>query len=1301
MNSSHLSAGLAAFFLVSSGFIAPAHAVSEEVNLSLAPSSPLYKASDSIDHTYNHQVSALADGKSDTAWITGLDQDRHWAEIIWRGAAVEVRHLEIDATPMTVDYRPVPGFLEQDASVTARQFQTSVPAEWRVEVRQGGVWKTVQPSALHSEDPAKIRLTFSPPLTDITGIRLHLPETTPDQIYAIREWRVMGVRPQGSAGQTPAWTAVWIWGEMLPTVPTRGIIRRYFRHDFDLGQKSPVVEAVLMAAAHDRSTVFLNGTKILQTTTGESALQPRLARAVVPLDLFREGKNLLAIEGEDIEGFGLRGVIAELWLKFADGSTQIVATDANWSSSTIDEDGWQTQPDAFVSWTAANVLASPNSKDSAYSLDFSPPFWSDTLTLKAARLDPPIPRAGEKFRLDLDFEAKKPLDTSYRVVVNLGEAGPISSIYANFALGEIFTPASALPQGFVGRKTVSLDGTWPAGTPPRLPVTIRVCNRLKQARLDSDNEALLTLQDQPGWLKWMAGKPVPPTEKTGFSDNKISSDGRLTVDGSPLAPIIFTTALITPGAYVDWAGSGVDIFRVAPHATITTIPPKGEEEAFFARIFESLQLQIETLQAINPRARFLVLVDLDAPNEWVLENSESQILSPGGGQIMTTDLEDKLNGFLRETPNAPSYLHHMRHGLSEFVRRLEKQPYASRVMGLFFSRGRGGENYWGGADIVLRQDENGIHIPPREEYEWGDVSPVARRSFRDWLKKKYQTTEALRAAWKMPDVDFDDVVSTRKWPGRRFTQILMWRNRPEGRFMFRDRREEGSFFADFTQHHNNANADGFLEAGRAVKEASGHRLLVGGYLGYSVPGVTGSPPMIAQQSGHIELRKILESPFFDFSVSPHMYHFRRAGDPVMPAGTVDSFRLHGKMWINEFDSRSYLSPIPPKTFSQKETFEVFRKEFGYAITKNQGWWWYEFPIALSGAMAASWFGDEKLQDDAGIMKRVYQKALSFPAGGPSAQCAVIFDVEQPYYTDGYSPSNTVGSAVVNNLIPKLFKLGPSFDIYAQSDLPALVKKGWLKNYKFLLFVNAYHIDADTRRLIEDEVKKDGRTVVFTFAPGYLGNDQEAHSERSIAGIEQVLGMKGVSILPEKHILGMKLKDGSAFDLKPWWEGLQITTYGQEIGPVFYLDPARSDGWETLAFLRLDERDEPGRVALARRTAPDYTIYYSATPDLPLESLSTMLRESGVHFFASAPGILTWSNERFLCVHARTAQTGLVLTAPKAVSWIEPFEGRRYASSTDRITLDMGRGETRFFCLAEGDEWNEFVREPAAPAGEGR
>ena len=612
--------------------------------------------------------------------------------------------------------------------------------------------------------------------------------------------------------------------------------------------------------------------------------------------------------------------------------------------------------------------------------------------------------------------------------------------------------------------------------------------------------------------------------------------------------------------------------------------------------------------------------------------------------------------------------------------------------------GRAGENYWGNADFVLQldSDTNKLTIPSREQWTFGDVGVAARRHFRDWLKARYKTREKLREAWKMPDVDFEDVVNLAKWPGQRFTKLLMWHSRPNGRFTFRDRIEEGSFYHDFVQHHNEANAECFLAAAEAIKTASDNRLIVGGFIGYVVQYISNSTPGLMQHAGHLAYRKVLESPYFDFSCSPGSYLFRRTGDPVMPMGVVDSLRLHGKMWFNEFDTRTYRSPIKPKTFSVEETIEANQREFGYAITKNQGWWWLEFPFKPVGPQAASWFSDEDFLADAGVMKRVYDHYLTLDRPHePNAECAIIFNVEQGYHTDADAPANTASVAISNYLIPKLFSLGPSFDIYAQSDLPLLVEKGWAQKYKMLLFVNSFQFTPAERELIETKLKTDGRTLLFLFAPGYVGNEGDNQTERSVAGIEGVTGMKGVRRLGEKHVLGISstapAPAGKPFDLSPWWDEPQVGRFGQEIGPVFYLDPAAANGWEPVATLRMDQKDVPDKIAVARLKRPDHQVYYSTVPDLPLDLLRRILQDSGAHLYTSKPGVYTWSNTRFLAVHAGQEEKGLELMLPSPTTWIEPFEGRRYAVDAKSITIDLKKGETKFFCLDRDGEWTAFAK----------
>ncbi|NUN93575.1 MAG: hypothetical protein HUU04_07325 [Verrucomicrobiae bacterium] len=1280
-----------------------------EVNLARAEQQGIPTASDSIDGTYQYQAGAFADGKSDTAWVTGREENEHWARIQWRNRLVTVRRVEIDFAPLSLAYTPPKDFFDPRPPAQL-SFRTGKPDALELEVLTGGRWVSLQDAKTPLAWKGGGRVTIAPPapVPNVQELRLTLRSTRANELFAVRELEVFGPKTETSFAMRPKWKGIWIWGELEPILANLSIVKRYFRRVFDVEDPAKIRAARLAFMAHDRGRVWLNGAEVLRTSFTGKGLWPELARKELDLSLLRKGKNVLAIQGEDLEEWGLRGVLAELALRKDDGSVETIATDGErFRAGTSAESGWNLHPEGFDSWKRPNPLAPANvDHDAIFNVAFTPLFLGDPVRVLEVKLDPAIPKPGDRFTLSVRVGAEQPLHRAYGVLVDLGEHGPVRNTYMDFSLGEAFLkPADGLPQGFQGEKTLSVPGFWPKGTAPRAPITLRFCAPEAQAEILSGPVGQVTGDPNPGALRVEVGAPPPPALKAGFPEVKIAGNGGLVVEGRTLAPMMFTSSLQTPDRYQDWLTSGVQIFRIPPQSSLSVMSAEEDEEVHLSKVMEMLRVQVETIRSMAPDAKFLLMLDLDAPTTWVHENPEELIMLPNNMKIISQDPKNKLNGFMHETPNSEVYLRRLRACTRRLVERLQAQPFAHSILGVVLTHGRAGENYEG-LDVNSFVDDAGEWvIPDRDHWVWGDVGLAARRDFRDWLRAKYHADDRLAAAWKMSGAKFDDLIGMTAWPNKKFAELLMWRNRPKDRFIFRDRAAEGSFYADFVQHQNEANAELFLETAKVIKESSGGKLLVSGFIGYNLPNLSNSPPGSAQHSGHSAIRKVFESPYMDFIHSPHYYHLRRAGDPVMPMGIVDSLRLHGKLWVNEFDSRTYLSPLDPKTFSPTETREVFRKEFGYAITKNQGWWWLEFPFALIGPQAASWFSDPRLLADIAVMKRVYDLALKRPATGPSAECAVIFDAEQPYYTDSYSPANTVGSAVVNFLIPKLFKVGPPFDLYAQSDLSMLVEKGWHKNYKLLLFVNAYHLTKNDRTLIETRLKKDGRTLAFFFAPGYLGNDDPS-AERSLAGIEEVTGMKGVRRLAEQRVVGVDLDAAppafreaadASFDVLPWWGPEQIKNYHQEIGPIFSLDPAAADGWTALGRLRMDRKPVEGRVALAVRKAADHQVFYSTLPDLPLAALREIVAASGVHSYTSRAGILTWANKNFLCVHAGRNERGIALDAGEAVTWIEPFDRKIYAKAARTLTLDLRKGETKFFCLDRKGEWQALLSAPSSAA----
>jgi hypothetical protein len=1287
------------FSTLSAAHAQPAAGSTPDVNLALMANKAIPTSSDSIDNSYSYLAGNFADDKSETAWITGFDMSEHWANLQWRNVSVSVNRIEMDFSPVTFVYNP-PKMFGETQTPSSRNVTTVKPQSLQLEVHTGGAWKTIHKFS----DPLvwqenKIILPLSPALSQVKEVRLKLKTEKPDEAIAVREIKIWGPKTPSSFSFRPKWRGYWMWGELEPQMANYGLVKRYFRRVFEIKNADEIRSAKFLFVAHDRGAAWLNGSEIARTAHTGAGMNREIARRDVNIKLLKTGKNLLALQGEDVDEVGLRGVLCELWIEKKDGTFEVIAsTPGDFSVNSFDEPNWNSALSGFEDWAKARGLNTPNSEIAwGWSFDYTPPYFAGAVQIADVKLEPKIPRAGETFNLAFAVHVKKPLDDDYGVIVDYGDIGNARPSYMDFSRGEGFVrPENALPKGFVGEKTISISDVWTGGATPRMPIFIRVANAKNQLGVLPAATGEVTSGEQPGRLKIYVGAPPIQYAKSGFPNVK-TSGGRLSIDGVLTAPIVFTASLQTPERYVENLKSGVNIFRIMPQGVSSVVPDDGQEGAHFARMLETVKTQVEAIHSVNPNAKFLLALELDMPNDWKFEHPEDVIVLGDDTRLQPLSSTNHSIGYIQETPNSPAVLKKVRAALREFTTRLSKQPYAHSILGYSLMHGRAGENYWG-IDSNMSQDEDGNWIiPPRSQYFWGDFGVSARRSFRDWLKAKYQTKENLALAWKVPGMDFEDVVSSFKWPNAKFVQNLMWRGRPANRFMFRDQTSEGALFRDFTQHQNEARAQLFIEAGKAVKAASGGKLLSGGYIGYVVPSLTNSPPAHAQHSGHLAWKMLMDSPYIDYLFSPHFYHMRRAGDPVMPMSLPDSLRLHGKLWMNEYDSRTYLSPISPKTFSQTETREQFQKEFGNAITRDQGWWWLEFNFNTVGAQAASWFADETLQRDAGVMKTVYQTELkNAPQSTPSAEIAVIVNAEQPFYTDAYSPANTVHSNVANFLIPRLSQLGAPFDLYAQSDLPVLKERGWLQNYKLVLFVNAFHLDAAEREIINTDLKRDGKTLLFFFAPGYQGN-ADPKTELALSGIEDVTGMKGIRKLDEQHVLGLTLNDNALvknlsprdFDAIGWWGKEQIDNYGNPIGPTFYLDAGQANNWTPLATLRLDEKNDASKVALAQLKTPNFTSIYSVLPDLPTEVLSAIAVQSGAHIY-SRPGILTWANRDFLCVSTGRAAKQIKLTARENVTWIEPFEKKIYAKNMSTLTIDLAAGETKFFCLEKKGEWQNVL-----------
>ena len=120
--------------------LVPFAVAAEDVDLSLAQHSAIPTAGDSIDEKYDCGAGAFADGKPETAWVTGRDVREHWARIEWRNVAVTVNRIEVDVTPIAIPYTPRKDFFDPKPAATVA-LTTVKPAAFELEAHTEGAWQ--------------------------------------------------------------------------------------------------------------------------------------------------------------------------------------------------------------------------------------------------------------------------------------------------------------------------------------------------------------------------------------------------------------------------------------------------------------------------------------------------------------------------------------------------------------------------------------------------------------------------------------------------------------------------------------------------------------------------------------------------------------------------------------------------------------------------------------------------------------------------------------------------------------------------------------------------------------------------------------------------------------------------------------------------------------------------------------------------------------------------------------------------------------------------------------------------------
>lgn len=731
---------------------------------------------------------------------------------------------------------------------------------------------------------------------------------------------------------------------------------------------------------------------------------------------------------------------------------------------------------------------------------------------------------------------------------------------------------------------------------------------------DQGKETLMTINVAP-----RRPQPIPKAE--------IRTHGgvpTLFINGKPNAAMTYMTYNRQETKYFrDFKNAGVDLATfsaTSDHSYYGLAPDTWLAPDVFD--YGPFDHRITSILEANPDAYLFPRIYISAP-AWWCEKYPTEVAKPAD---TLTKPGAHFSGKPFATPASEKWREDTAMALRKFIEHVRSSPYADRVIGYHIASLHTEEwfyhNFWGN--------------PPSY---WGYTEPD-RTAFVRFLKTKYATVEALRKAWNNPTADFDSATVPAK-EERLATDLGFFRDPARSRRVI-----------DFYLYYNDIIAETIEYFARVVKEATNRESLYGVFYGYLFE-LSGSP-----EGGHLGIARLLRSPDIDFFTAPSSYGFRALGTGCSAFMSVtEGVKSHGKFWFNENDYRTHLVPQKKATFDSidlkdlTESLSVQKRELAHTICLGTGMWWFD--------MGGGWYDTPDFMKAIAEMNAVGERSIHFDRSSV-AEIAVVVDEDSMCYRE---PRGALARLLLNDQRNQLHRVGAPFDFVFLNDLEAL------RTYKLYIFLNTFRMDERQRAAVNKVVKRHGKTALWVYAPGFIGDTLSNDGISSLTGIPVGRSDESLPLKVKITEFGDDLTKGTA----------QGTGWGSDakVSPVFFCDDPSAKA--------LGAIDGLAKTGLAVKRSPEWTSVYCAAPNIPAWLLRSIARTAGVHIYNDADDPL-YVSRSFLAIHTNVAGER-ALRFPQPTSLFEVFEQKQIARDAREVKLDLPAKHTAFYFLGAGDTWD--------------
>lgn len=502
--------------------------------------------------------------------------------------------------------------------------------------------------------------------------------------------------------------------------------------------------------------------------------------------------------------------------------------------------------------------------------------------------------------------------------------------------------------------------------------------------------------------------------------------------------------------------------------------------------------------------------------------------------------------------------------------------------------------------------------------------------------------------------------------------------------LMRDPEKDRDIIEFYRKYHKNT-AETVASFGRVIKEETKRRVICGTFFCYVLENV------MIQEAGHLVPEAVLTSPDFDYIATPYTYqrsnvpgYQRWDSDVIDDAGNwlgrargvggdgayrvlSETIRRNNKMFISEMDPSTYLEPYRrSEGGSGSETVEgtlkILQRDLGQVFATGHAGWLFDFGHLMPPFQAnRGWFDDApmtKLIKSFVDMGAAYRSKLDI---SPVSEIAAVYEpktwlatehwlAEAPWEHFGIVISDFFGHWMVNSQTRTINRVGAPTDFLYRFDL----KPNDRSRFKLFLMVNTFFLTPDEVKQLQDLFKDSGATVVWFYAPGYIGPERFKPKQ-----MEALTGFTFKRIdEPGPMMIRCLINDSGTRFFREF--GVKKPHY-----PRFAVAEEEDKG------IRVHGRwtDNDG-IALASKEYNGFTSYYAGAGPLPVEVLRWIATKAGVTMWSSKPDNVRATKGAAMVVAADDGDRVVRFPQPMA-----PIGG---GAAKKEHLLTMEFGEVRLF-----------------------